>query len=136
MLLCRLGSSRRLQLLGSLTHTLLKPVQEDCCRVCRESEGASAVRCISIPKDSLMLLSVSPSPGPLTAQAVTCVRGDVVDVMTAGPHADGNIKRCSDVGLRRKAVRRGAGSLVAGLGGRVGEGSNAPWIKILGHSKT
>lgn len=57
------------------------------------SECASAVRRISIPKDSLWLLSVFPSPGPLTAQTVTCVRGDVADVMAVGPHADGNIKK-------------------------------------------
>lgn len=100
--------------------------------------GASAVRCISIPKDSLLLLSVFPSPGRLTAQTVTCVRGDVTDVMTAGPHAvDGNIKkmlRCWSEAESSQARRRLSGGRT-GLG--VGDGGAADlWIKILVHNKT
>lgn len=43
----------------------------------------------------------SPFPGLLTVETVTCVRDDMVDIMTAMPHADRNIKRCLDVGLNR-----------------------------------
>lgn len=65
-----------------------------------------------------MLLSLFPFPGLLTAQTVTCARGDVADVTMAAPHADGNIKKkdAQMLVLGRKQSGEAAGSSVAGLG--------------------